>query len=194
MWAQRVLVIAIIIILAIFLQPYFVGVIQRRDFVTCQSHVREIARGIGNYVSDWDQTLPVASTWMDSVAWNMAPPSNTGFKVEDLFRCPRDKSGAPSSYAYNTLLDGLPREGASKSQNIGERLKAIGRVDRAPLVIEKFGGARNAHVTLRNWNDVTSNMTLPHDLGSPTGSLITGDLKPTSRDKDQLDELRDKRF
>src|SRR2546430_25103 len=143
MWANRIAVVIIIILLAFALRPSFIGLIQRRDFVTCQTNVQRIARGLGLYATDFDNTLPIASSWMDTASGYMAAASGTGFKAEDLFRCPRDKSGAPSSYAYNELLDGLPLEAGSPGQNVRERMNAIGHVDRAPLVIEKYGGPRN---------------------------------------------------
>src|ERR1051325_5605052 len=100
MWANRIAVFVIILLLAFALRPFFLGLIERRDFVTCQTNVQRIARGLGMYANDYDSTLPIASSWMDAASGNMAAASGTGFKVEDLFHCPRDKSGAASSYAY----------------------------------------------------------------------------------------------
>ena len=194
-------VVAFICVLLYFVvfRPAYIYIVERRDFQTCQSNVRQIAQAIAIYRGDYDDTLPLASNWMDSVQGFTTATSGTGRTVEDIFRCPLDKSGAPSSYAYNDLLSGLSPTVHATDREAEERRTLIGRMDRAPLVIEKPGTPRNGHVTLRNWDDVIANLMRPHLVPTPTGSLIlvgppNGGCVPTDRNDEQLADLKGKRF
>jgi hypothetical protein len=191
---QAVVIGLICILLFFAFRPYFVQLVERRDFQTCQSNVLAIARAITTYSSDYDGTLPNGSGWMEAALGNMTARSNTGFKKEDFFHCPLDKSGSPSSYVYNDLLEGISPDVRSNKAQDEERRKAIGHLDRAVLVLEKHGSAMNAHVTLRDWDAVAEAMSTPHDVGGPTGSLVYGSGSPGSKNREQLENLRGRKY
>jgi hypothetical protein len=131
---------------------------------------------------------------MEAALGNMTARSNTGFRKEDSFHCPRDKSGSPSSYAYNSLLEGISPEVRSVHPEVEKRRREIGRLDRAALVIEKHGSPMNATVALKDWDAVAATITMPHDVGGMTGTLIFGNGSPGSKNREQLDNLKGRRF
>lgn len=193
---QWVVVTLICVLLFFAFRPYFTGLIERRDFITCQDNVRKISRGITTYASDYDGTLPLAANWMDKSLGFMKATSGTGFKDDDVFRCPHDKSGAPSSYAYNTILEGLSPSLSIQSSDpkLEARRKAAGRIERAPLIIEKHGSPRNASLLLNNWEDVKAQLQLPHKLPDPTGNVLLGNGSVVSRTAESLENAQGKRF
>jgi hypothetical protein len=181
-------VVGIICILLVFaFRPTYEHIIQTRDFQTCQSNVLQISRGISLYSDDADGALPLGDSWADSVQGYLEPRSGTGFKVQDIFHCPRDKSDKPSSYAWNTLLDGYSP--IHKNMKPGAQLKlenTESRPERIPLVIEKHGSEQNATVEVLNWNDLGRELTRPHLVPDATGSIITGGQKPSSVSQEKL--------
>lgn len=191
---QAVVIGLICILLFFAFRPYFIQLVDRRDFQTCQSNVLAIARAITTYSSDYDGTLPNGSNWMEAALGNMTARSNTGFGKEDFFHCPRDKSGSPSSYVYNDLLECLSPEVRSNRLQDEARRKEIGRLDRAVMVLEKHGSPMNAHQTFKNWGAVAAAMTTIHEVSGPTGSLVFGSGSPGSKNREQLDNLQGKRF
>lgn len=191
----QAIVIGLICILLFFaFRPYFVQLVQRRDFQTCQSNVLAIARAITTYSSDYDGTLPNGSGWMEAALANMTARSNTGFKKEDFFHCPLDKTGSASSYIYNDLLGGISPDVRSNRPEDEERRKEIGHLDRAVLLFEKHGSPMNAHGTFKDWDAVAAAMTTVHDVGGPTGSLVYGGGSPGSKNREQLDNLQGRGF
>ncbi len=191
---QSVVIGLICILLFFAFRPYFIQLVERRDFQTCQSNLLSISRALTTYSSDYDGTLPNASGWTDAAMGYMTARSNTGFGKEDIFHCPRDKSGAPSSYVYNDLLEGLSMEVRSNKPADEARRKEIGRIERAALVAEKHGSPMNAHMTLKDWDAVAAEITTVHDIGGPTGSLVYGNGTPGSRNREQLENLKGKKF
>lgn len=190
---------AIILICIIFyfvvFRPAYTYVVSHRDFTTCQDNLRKVSRGIATYASDFDDTLPLGQNWMDATAGFTGTRSGTGQTTSEIFHCPLDTSGAPTSYAYNDLLSGLVRQNPVRQSAEAEaRRERAGRIEHAPLIIEKHGGARNAHLMLNNWDDVIANLSRPHEVPLPTGSIMFGDGNVVSRSTEQLDDLRGKRF
>ena len=184
---QWAVVAAICGLLVFAFRPTYLHVVQTRDFQTCQSNVLQISRGISLYSDDADGALPLGSSWSDSAQGWLATRSGTGFKVQDIFRCPRDKSGKPSSYAWNTLLDGYsPMHKNMKPAAAKKLADTESRPDRIPLVIEKHGSAQNATVEVLDWDDLGRELTRPHDVPDPTGSIITGGQKPSSVSQEKL--------
>jgi len=191
---QYTLVAIICVLLFFAFRPYYIILVERRDFQTCQSNVLAIARAITTYSSDYDGTLPNGSGWMEAALGNMTARSNTGFQKEDLFQCPRDKSGSPSSYLYNDLLEGLSPDIRSNRPEDEERRKRFKSLERAVLVIEKHGSPMNAHAALNDWDAVAATMSTIHDVGGLTGSLIYGNGSPGSKTSEQLENLKGRKF
>ncbi|HXG23894.1 MAG TPA: hypothetical protein VNJ09_05010, partial [Chthonomonadales bacterium] len=156
----QTLVIGVIVLLLILVfRPIVLLMIQIRDLQTCQTNVHKISRAITQYREDWDDVLPLAETWMNTAGAFVVGTSGTGFSAETHFHCPRDKSGSPSSYAYNDLLSGLSLSIRTQNTKEEEIRRKLRRPDRAALVIEKHGSPRNAHLPLANWDDVRAAMT-----------------------------------
>lgn len=191
---QTAVIALIVILLAIALRPYVVSLIETRDFQTCQSNVRAIARGMTMYTQEWDDCLPPAATWMDAAEGNLAPVSGTGFKTADYFRCPRDKSGAPSSFAYNSLLAGLSPTLRTLEPEAEQRRRRVRRLDTAPMIFERHGLQRNGSINIENWDGIRDTMTRPHRMPDPTGSLIQGGGRAWFRNDEQLATMNNKRF
>jgi hypothetical protein len=192
------LVVAIIAILFFFivLKPWITSLEGRRNFQSCQTNMLKMARAVNTYANDWDGAFPPAETWMANLAGQMTATSGTGFDVLYYFHCPEDHSGSKFSYAYNDLMSGLlptvkPREGDVAEK---KRREALGRVNRAPLIIERHRSNENAHVRLETWNDVKREMTLPHVIPEPTGWMITGTPEAISISDEKLRDLLGKRF
>ena len=170
----------ILILLFIGLRPFYFHIVHTRDFQSCQSNMLQIARGISLYSDDSDGALPLADGWMTVVQGYLAARSGSGFKVEHIFHCPRDKSGTVSSYAYNSVLSGYAATHRNMSDAAVAVLEKAGRPDRVPLVIEKHGSAMNEQVQVVSWKDLERFLTTPHDVPKPTGSIVTGGQKPSS--------------
>lgn len=191
----QTLVIGVIVLLLILVfRPIVLLMIQIRDLQTCQTNVHKISRAITQYREDWDDVLPLAETWMHTAGAFVVGTSGTGFSAEKHFHCPRDKSGSPSSYAYNDLLSGLSLSIRAQSAEEEEIRRKLHRPDRAALVIEKHGSPRNAHLPLANWDDVRAAMTLPHFTPEQKGSIISGNGEVSTKSQEQLLNLQGRRF
>lgn len=62
----------------------------------CLSNVKQLALATIMYAADHDDRFPDANNWRKSIS-----PYT---KSADIFRCPEDKSSAPTSYRMNALL------------------------------------------------------------------------------------------
>lgn len=90
-----------IIVLACVLFPVFAGARDKARRTACLSQMKDLGLGLGQYRSDWDDTLPAAASWADSAAHYLKPDV-----AHDAFRCPSAKS--PYGYAFNIGLNRLP--------------------------------------------------------------------------------------
>jgi hypothetical protein len=179
----------IVAVMAFALYPYILSLRSTRDFQTCQTNVQKIAKAISMYSGMYDDTLPLASTWMDAARGNMTSTTGSGFTVNRYFQCPIDSSGAPSSYTYNQLLEGLSLSTRPADEQGIERRRALGRIENAALVIEKHGSLENASIPLPDWIAVLREATLAHPVPAKTGSLIFGKLTAASKSEEKLKTL-----
>jgi hypothetical protein len=191
---QWVVVAAICLLLFAALRPYFIHIVEVRDFQTCQTSIRKMSLAIKTYMADFDDTLPVSSNWTEAVLGSMTPTSGTGFKLTEYLHCPRDKSGGKSSYAFNSLLSGISPGVKSDSAEAENRRAAIMRFDRVPLVFERHNSPMNASYSITSYDAFKANLTRPHELPARTGSLINGALQATSMTDEQLAELTGRSF
>ena len=191
---QWALVAIICAILVFALMPYYNHIIVIRDYQTCQSNMLKIAHGLSLYSADYDDGLPIGDSWMTAVKGYMAAHSGTGFSVESIFKCPEDKSQSDSSYAFNSVLGGYSPTRKSDPGTLDPALSNLGRPDRVPLIFELHGSRQNAHARITDWDALAKQLTLPHALSQPTGSIITGGLKPSAVDKEKLDTRAGHRF
>jgi len=191
---QQIVAAVVCLLLYIVLRPYFIGLVETRDFQTCQSNLLRIGKAIRLYTDDWDATLPVASNWMDATITSMAASTGSGFKVESYFRCPRDHSGGVSSYIYNAACSGLAVTVRQLDAETQERRRKLGRLERAAIVVEHHGAARNTSMPMWDWDDVRETMTRPHNMPLHTGGAILGDLSPAWRTDEQLAALAGRGF
>jgi hypothetical protein len=174
----------------------YLYIVETRDFQTCQSNMLQIAGALGRYKSDWDDTLPQGPTWMETLSPFLSPRSGTGFKAADIFHCPRDKSGAGTSYAWNTLFDGFSETHRSTSSIAESNRGKLGvRPDRVPMILEVHGGELNKTVRPLDWDAVGIALSKPHTVsGRLTGSIITGGLRPSSLTGERLSVRRGDKF
>jgi hypothetical protein len=195
---QRLQTVLVLVVLALLwfiaFQPWLKGVIATRDLQTCQTNCLKIGQALTRYMQDWDDAFPPADTWMTNAAGMLGTTSGTGFGVSHYFHCPTDHSGAPSSYAYNDLLQGISPGIQSKDPQKEARRNLVRVPARFPMVIEKHGTAENGHLTLKNWADVDRAMDTPHLVPDPTGMLIDGAGQAERKTREQLRFLSDKRF
>jgi hypothetical protein len=191
---QMAVIVIICGMLMIVLWPIFMDFIEQRNFQVCQSNMLHIATGIQTYTHDWDDTLPLAASWTDACASHMAGTSGTGKDADSYLKCPIDNTGKHCSYAYNSAMEGISLTVRPADDEAMSRRKRFGRIDRAPLIIEKHGVERNASIDLVDWNAVIKNLDMPHKRPAPTGSLIRGDLNPWWQNREQLDLVAGKGF
>jgi hypothetical protein len=179
----------ILAVMAFALYPYILSLRNTRDFQTCQTNVQKIAKAISMYAGMYDDTLPLAPTWMDAARGNMTSTTGSGFAVNRYFQCPIDRSGLPSSYAYNQLMEGLSLTTRPTDEQDMQRRRALGRIENAALVIERHGSPENASIPLPDWTAVLREMTRPHPVPIMTGSLIAGNLTASSKVEEKLKSL-----
>jgi hypothetical protein len=191
---QSAIIAIICILLFIALRPYYLSIIEIRNFSTCQNNMMKLSRAISTYAADWDDAFPIATTWMDAVRGNLAATSGTGFAADTHLRCPLDKTGAPSSYAFNSLMSGINPGFQQTEPEIVERRKQLGRLDRAPLVIERHASPMNAALPIEDWDSLALVFTRPHRIPAPTGLIIRGSKAVSSLNEEQLSSLAGKRF
>lgn len=191
---QTAVIVLILALLAIALRPYFLNTIQTRDFQICQSNMRSISQALQNYAIDWDGSYPPAQNWMDHAKAFLRGATGDPKAIDAAFHCPLDNTGGGSSYAYNALFGGLSPTLRSDDPKLLEQAAKLGRLERAVLVLEKHGSAANAHLDIPDWNAVRRELSRPHLLKSPTGSIIRGNGTVGSKSEQDLQELVDKRF
>jgi len=176
------------------LRPWFVQLGENRDAQVCQHHIMKIAAALRLYAEDWDDTYPVAASWMDAVRGNMGVTSGTGFKIETYFQCPRDRSGSASSYAYNSLMSGINPGVLTKDSETEARRRRLRRPHNAALVIERHRTPANGSLPLEDWASVQRAMTTPHRTPERSGFLINGNGGVERKTAEQLASLAGRRF
>lgn len=192
---QAGLVVVICAMLFVAMRPVIGNLVTVREFQNCQTNVRTIAQALQLYSQEWDDSLPPSATWTDAALGYMAPRSGTGFKADDYLRCPTDGTDAPCSYAYNSLVEGLSITSRRTTGPEVERRRRLGRLDRAPMIIEKHGSRLNAALPLPDWQAVRDSLVLPHALANgATGSIIYSSGRPWYRSADELRELAGRKF
>lgn len=192
---QTGLVIIICAMLFVAMRPVIGNLVNVREFQSCQTNVRTIAQALQLYSQEWDDSLPPAATWTDAALGYMAPRSGTGFKAEDYLHCPTDPTDAPCSYTYNSLVEGLSVTSRRSAGPEVERRRRLGRLDRAPMIIEKHGSRLNTSLPLADWHAVRGSIGLSHPLATgPTGSIIYSSGRPWYRSSDELRELEGRKF
>ena len=97
----------IVVLLIIAFRPYYLHIVETREFQTCQSNALKIAGSVRRYMEDYDGTLPLGPNWMTSTQGYIATTSGTGFAIKDIFHCPLDDSKGESSYAFNSEVGGF---------------------------------------------------------------------------------------
>ncbi len=191
---QALLVSIIIILLVIVLRPYYLHMIEIKDFQTCQNNLLKIGRALETYAKDWDDTLPLVEGWTDNVKTNMTSTTGTGFSIDAYFRCPKDHTTGQSSYLFNGMLAGLSPSVLQNSPELKKRRATLGRIDRAAAIIEKHGSLNNAHASITDWDAVAKMLDRPHKFSTMTGSCINGSFAVMSKNDEQLAALAGQRF
>jgi hypothetical protein len=186
---QTAVIVLIVGLLAVALRPLFVRLIEVRDLQSCQTNVRKMAQALGIYAQEWDDTYPLADVWLDAVRGRMA-----AVNPDKFLKCPKDHSDGACSYVYNEMMEGLSLTVRRADAGAAERRRMLRRLDRAALVVEKHGGAENAHAPIADWDDVRKSMSLPHRMPEATGSIIFGNGRAWFRNGETLQSLVGRRF
>jgi prepilin-type processing-associated H-X9-DG protein len=92
------------------LVPVFRSAHDKASSLICQNNVKQLSRAMLLYALDWDEHLPSAARWGDSITKYLARDYNAtnGHGITSLFHC-RD-AASPYSYAFNRRLDHLALE------------------------------------------------------------------------------------
>ena len=117
---ELLVVIAIIAILAAILFPVFSRAREQARKATCQSNLKQISNALMMYTQDWDEQLPVCSTWCGwKDTWNnlqyyqrLAPY----VKNWQIWACPSAKGGcANNSIPHHAVNDMINASNAGKT-------------------------------------------------------------------------------
>src|SRR5512141_2982153 len=86
---ELLVVIAIIAILAAILFPVFAKAREKARQTSCLSNVKQLALGLQMYVSDYDETLPVGTSWTGGLSrYHLPDLLNPYIKSANLWVCP----------------------------------------------------------------------------------------------------------
>ena len=101
---ELLVVIAIIAILAAILFPVFARARENARRSSCSSNMKQIALGVKQYVQDYDERFPPEGAGaVANPGW--AVSVQPYLKSEQIFQCPSETEGAPSSATYPTIAE-----------------------------------------------------------------------------------------
>lgn len=128
------------------------------DLLIGKQNLHMLHEAFYNYAQDWDGRLPPADRWTESVAGYLSSSGQPGGALAALHG-PGD--GPSISYVYNDLAAGYHLEpGATRTID----------PSRLVLLIERPGGAPNAHVKIPPQGNPQADLALLNLLAFPHGS------------------------
>jgi hypothetical protein len=109
---QLIVVGLIVLVLAAILVPVFASAREKAREVSCLSNLKEQGLAALTYSQDWDNTLPAARGWMETLEPYVTKADNGlhGASIQSRFQCPdavANYSGTLKNvygYAYNSRL------------------------------------------------------------------------------------------
>ncbi|MFY9234791.1 MAG: hypothetical protein WAO58_10075 [Fimbriimonadaceae bacterium] len=125
-WTRLLLSVAGASLIAVVVIPYVrtIGAGEGHHAPSCLSQVKQLALGGLMYMGDWNDRLPPALGWMDSI--------KPYHKNQDLEVCPEvAKSKGAYGYAFNSALDLKP-------------VSDFPKLESTPLIYDSVSNWRNA--------------------------------------------------
>ena len=128
------------------------------DMLIAKENLHALHKAFYSYAQDWDQRLPPADRWTESIAGFLSSSGQPGGPAASLHG-PGD--GRTISYVYNDLAAGQSLD-PSEKQSIDP--------GRLVLLIERPGAGINAHVTIPPQGNPEAEKALLQELAFPHGS------------------------
>ena len=128
------------------------------DVLIAKENMHSIHKAFYAYAQDWDQHLPPADRWTDSIAGYLSSSGQPGGPKASLHG-PGD--GRQLTYVYNDLASGQSLDPADKHAIDPSRLV---------LLIERPGAEPNAHVVIPPQINRQAEQALFKELSFPHGS------------------------
>jgi prepilin-type N-terminal cleavage/methylation domain-containing protein/prepilin-type processing-associated H-X9-DG protein len=135
---ELLVVIAVIAVLAALLTPVFQRVVAGGRATACIGNLRQLGVGLGAYVMDHDNTMPVLKTARQKLSDDVPVIDNTldhYLTQRAVFACPADSHFAAetgTSYIWNVALNGQPVSNLNFLGIVDER-------SRIPIMADKEG-------------------------------------------------------
>jgi hypothetical protein len=136
------------------------------DLLIAKQNLHMLHEAFYNYAQDWDQQLPPADRWTDSIAGYLSSSGQPGGALASLHG-PGD--GKAITYVLNDLAAGFNIESNKTRPDPGGRRRSIDQ-SRLILLIERPGAGSNEHVTIPPQTDPTAEQALLKELAFPHGS------------------------
>ena len=152
-------VVVLILFVLIFLgYRAMLGFKANHDILLAKENMHSLYKAFFGYAQDWDQRLPPADRWTESVAGYLSSSGQPGGPMAALHG-PGD--GKQISYVYNDLAG---------RQSIDPADKRTLDLSRLVLLIERPGAGPNAHVYIPLQTDTVAERALVKELSFPHGS------------------------
>ena len=135
---RRAALLAVFSFAAFTLYRYLTANLQLVRAMSCKERIHGISQALQMYCQDYDDKLPVASRWMDSLhAYIPKVPSDKyapRFDSTSVFQCPEVAGQGTSSYGY-----------AFNKTLSASRLRQIAAPSNTPLIYDSSSSERNAN-------------------------------------------------
>ena len=136
------------------------------DLVIARENLHRLHQAFYNYAQDWDQRLPPADHWTDSISGYLSGAGQPGGPLASLHG-PGD--GPQIGYVYNDLAAGYSLESGRRDAASGAGRRAIDP-SRLVLLIERPGAGENLHVTIPPQGNPQALKALSEQLAFPHGA------------------------
>ena len=135
------------------------------DLLIAKQNLHMLHEAFFNYAQDWDQRLPPAERWTESISGYLSSSGQPGGPLASLHG-PGD--GKKISYVYNDLAAGYSLESGKRGSTEGARQSID--AGRLILLIERPGAEDNAHVNIPPQINPEAEQALLKHLSFPHGS------------------------
>ena len=138
----------------------FMGFKSQRDITVSQANLRAIHVALSNYAQDWNERLPPAERWQETLALYLPASGSGSGSRASVFQAQGDDGAV--GYVYNELAAGYNLE--PKRDDDRQKLVAPNQL---VLVIEKANAPLNAHVLIPAQGSAQGETALFHALEFP---------------------------
>jgi hypothetical protein len=159
-------VVFIIAVLGFLGYRAMLGFKANHDLLIAKQNLHQLHEAFFNYAQDWDQMLPPADRWTESVSGYLSSAGQPGGAMSSLHG-PGD--GRSISYVYNDLAAGYNPESGKYGAGPGGKKRGIDP-GQLVLLIERPGAGPNAHVAIPPQGNPQAEKALYKELAFPHGS------------------------